>query len=481
MKRRVMIFIAGWFLAAGIILASFLPKDWMDFSVYYFTAAILFVIATAWFWRQKNLRAILFWAAFLFFGLWRFAVSLPVDSPDKIWHYNGQKIEFVGLIAGEPAVKGSRQKLEIAALMGKDGQLVEGQVLVSADAYPRYDYGQLLKISCTLKRPEKIEGFDYPKYLAAQGIYSTCSFPKISVINTNALPPKISIREKQLSRFGWLWGTIYRIREKLGEPIDRGLPEPEAGLLKAFLFNDPTVPDDLSLSFRQSGLSHIVAISGSHISELIGMAFFCLLFLGINRRHAFWFCVPMIIFYVAMIGSPASAVRAGIMGFLVLLAMYVGRLSRLDYTLVLSGVVMLLFNPLLVIADAGFQLSFLAVLGMIYLYPVFNRWLEKFYEGRPAIIKIIGETTALTVAAQVFTAPILIFGFHQISLVAPLANLFALWAAPFIMTCAFIAMALSAIIPAAAIYFFLPALFLLKYLIIVAQISASLPGAYWKF
>jgi len=191
--------------------------------------------------------------------------------------------------------------------------------------------------------------------------------------------------------------------------------------------------------------------------------------------------VPMIIFYVAMIGSPASAVRAGIMGFLVLLAMYVGRLSRLDYTLVLSGVVMLLFNPLLVIADAGFQLSFLAVLGMIYLYPVFNRWLEKFYEGRPAIIKIIGETTALTVAAQVFTAPILIFGFHQISLVAPLANLFALWAAPFIMTCAFIAMALSAIIPAAAIYFFLPALFLLKYLIIVAQISASLPGAYWKF
>jgi competence protein ComEC len=481
MKRRVMIFIAGWVFAGGILLASFLPKRWIGFGLCYFIATVLFVIAAAWFWRQKNFRAILLWAAFLFFGAWRFAVSFPVDSPDKIWYYNGQKTEFVGLIAGNPAIKGSRQKLTIAALMAKDGRMVEGQVLVSADSYPRYNYGQLLKISCTLKRPEKIEDFDYPKYLAAQGIYSTCGFPKISILNPNTLPPKILVREKQLSRFDWLWGTIYQVREKLGEPIDRGLPEPEAGLLKAFLFNDPTVPDDLSLSFRQSGLSHIVAISGSHISELIGMAFFCLLFLGINRRHAFWFCVPMIIFYVAMIGSPASAVRAGIMGFLVLLAMYVGRLSRLDYTLVLSGIVMLLFNPLLVIADAGFQLSFLAVLGMIYLYPVFNKWLEKFYEGRPAIVKIIGETTALTVAAQVFTAPILIFGFHQFSLVAPLANLFALWAAPLIMTCAFIAMALSAIISVAAIYFFLPALFLLKYLIIVAQISASLPGAYWKF
>ena len=100
---------------------------------------------------------------------------------------------------------------------------------------------------------------------------------------------------------------------------------------------------------------------------------------------------------------------------------------------------------------------------------------------RRKVFKIICQTAALTIAAQVFTAPILMFGFHQLSLVAPIANLFALWAAPFIMISAFIAMALSAIVPRLAIYFFLPTDLLVKYLIAVAQISASLPFAYWKF
>jgi ComEC/Rec2-related protein len=514
MKRRVVIFIACWLFAGGIILASYLPKYWLFFSLYYFSTAIIFLIIAAAFWRKKNKRAIFIWAAFLFFGIWRFAISLPVNSPEQIFYYNGLKEEFVGVVSAEPATKGKSQKLEVSSFeleipsSGKGGRPalsvaeggglgVEGNVLVIASAYPQYNFGDVLQITCKLERPKNFADFDYEKYLAAQGIYSTCSFPQISDLNLKTLSPEFLKREKSLTRFNFLFGGIYKIREALSATIDNGLTEPDAGLLKAFILNDPTVPDDLNIYFRQSGLAHIVAISGSHISELIGIAFFCLLFLGINRRRAFWFCVPIIIFYVALVGSPASALRAGIMGFLVLLAMYLGRLSRLDYTLALSGVAMLLFNPMLVIADAGFQLSFLAVLGMIYLYPVFDKWLSQLHPAPPEgldfagqansdpkenkILKIIRQTFALTLAAQVFTAPILVFGFHQISLVAPLANLFALWAAPFIMISAFIAMALSAIMPAGAIYFFLPADFLVKYLIAVAQISAGLPLAYWKF
>jgi competence protein ComEC len=491
MKRRVVIFIACWLFAGGIVLASFLPKNWLFFGLYYFIATVIFLVFSAQFWRKKRVRAVFIWAAFLFFGIWRFAVSLPVNSPDQIFYYNGHKAEFIGVVAVEPIVKGGSQKLEmqsleipllggVAAPRGRGGLGAEGSVLVIASAYPQYNYGDVLKITCKLEQPQNFSGFDYEKYLAAQGIYSTCSFPKISSMKADSLPVEILKKEKSLTRFYFLFSGIYKIRAALSATIDSGMAEPEAGLLKAFILNDPTVPDDLNLSFRQSGLSHIVAISGSHISELIGIAFFCLLFLGLNRRYAFWFCVPLIIFYVAMVGSPASATRAGIMGFLVLLAMYLGRLSRLDYTLALSGVVMLLFNPMLAIADAGFQLSFLAVLGMIYLYPFFIKKLEKFYEGRPAIIKTLCEAGALTIAAQVFTAPILILGFHQISLIAPLANLFALWAAPFIMISAFIAMALSAIIPAGALIFFIPTDLLVKYLIAVAQISSQIPFAYWK-
>ena len=503
-----MIFIACWLFAGGIILASYLPKYWLFFSLYYFSTAIIFLIIVAAFWRKKNKRAIFIWAAFLFFGIWRFAISLPINSPEKIFYYNGHKTEFIGVVSAEPVMKSGSQKLEVrsleldipllggvAASRGRGGLGVEGNVLVIASAYPQYNFGDVLQITCKLERPKNFADFDYEKYLAAQGIYSTCSFPQISDLNIKTLPLEFLKREKILTRFNFLFGGIYKIREALSATIDNGLTEPEAGLLKAFILNDPTVPDDLNLSFRQSGLAHIVAISGSHISELIGIAFFCLLFLGINRRRAFWFCVPIIVFYVALVGSPASALRAGIMGFLVLLAMYLGRLSRLDYTLALAGLVMLLFNPMLAIADAGFQLSFLAVLGMIYLYPIFDRYLKKFYEkevvthpvsrgashpSREGILKVVCQTAALTIAAQVFTAPILIFGFHQISFIAPIANLFALWAAPFIMISAFIAMALSAIFPAAAIYFFIPTDIFIKYLIAVAQISAQIPFAYWK-
>jgi competence protein ComEC len=502
MKRRIVIFIAGCAFAGGIVFASYLPKNLMFFGLYYFITAIIFLVIAGWFWHKKNRRAIFLWAAFLFFGIWRFAISLPIDLPDKIFHYNGNKIELIGLVSAEPATKGRSQKLEILSISAKTSPIpplvrggdgtpspyqgegwgeVNGKALVIASAYPQYNYGDVLKITCKLERPPQLDGFDYEKYLAAQGIYSTCSFPKISLVKEKDLSAPTLAKKKSLTRFNWLWGGIYKVRAKLSATIDNGLAEPEAGLLKAFILNDPTVPDDLNLSFRQSGLSHIVAISGSHISELIGIAFFFLLFLGLNRRHAFWFCVPLILFYVTMVGAPASATRAGIMGFLVLLAMYLGRLSRLDYILVLSGAVMLLFNPMLIIADAGFQLSFLAVLGMIYLYPVFDKCFLKFYEDRPRIVKTLCQMTALTIAAQIFTAPILIFGFHQISLVAPLANLFALWAAPFIMITALIAMGLSLIFPAAAIIFFIPAGFLEKYLILVAQISANLPFAYWKF
>jgi competence protein ComEC len=519
MKRRVAIFIACWVFAAGIIIASYLPKGLLLFGLYYFIAALIFLLIAIWFWHKKNTRAIFLWAAFLFFGIWRFAVSLPVDSPDKIFYYNGNKFELIGVVAAEPVSKGGSQKLEIKSLAinkspllrgvpeGRGVLNIEGKILVVTSAYPQYSYGDVLKINCKLERPPQIKNFDYEKYLAAQGIYSTCGFPKISLLKAAGLPPEILNKEKSLARFNWLWSGIYKIRGKLSATIDNGLAEPEAGLLKAFILNDPTVPDDLNLSFRQSGLSHIVAISGSHISLVIAIIFFCLLFFGLNRQRAFWVCVPLIIFYVVMVGAPASATRAGIMGFLVLLAMYFGRLSRLDYILALAGLAMLIFNPMLVIADAGFQLSFLAVLGMIYLYPVFDKWLSRLYEekitpipllvkegrstnpvraARPplpgrGLIKIICQTAALTIAAQVFTAPILIFGFHQISLVAPIANLFALWAAPFIMISAFIAMALSAIIPVGALIFFLPTDLLAKYLIAVAQISASLPFAYWKF
>jgi competence protein ComEC len=314
-----------------------------------------------------------------------------------------------------------------------------------------------------------IEDFDYGAYLAVQDIYSICLRPKIVVLGKN----------KSLSAFFWL--PIISVRQLFRALVESGLNEPEAGLFKAFILGDRAViGDDLAESFRQSGLSHIVAISGTHITLLSGMIFFLLLAVGFSRRSAFWLVIPLLVFYVLLAGAPPSAVRSGLMGFLVLLAFHVGRLNRLDYSLVLAGAAMLLINPKLLVFDIGFQLSFAAVLGMIYFYPFFDRFFARFYQGRPRFLKYFCQMLALTLAAQILTSIILFWQFKQISLVAPLANLFAVWTAPFIMGLGLAAVFLSAVFPFLSQLWFYPAALAIKYLIFTAEFFSGFFWAYWK-
>jgi competence protein ComEC len=91
--------------------------------------------------------------------------------------------------------------------------------------------------------------------------------------------------------------------------------------------------------------------------------------LGLARPKAFWVAFIGIVIYVVMIGFPASAVRAAIMGILAIYAQKIGRSSSMMSLIVLAAAIMLALNPLLLLYDVGFQLSFLAVIGLIYFSP----------------------------------------------------------------------------------------------------------------
>jgi competence protein ComEC len=458
MKRRVVVFASCCLFAAGIALASFLPIRFLSFEIYFFFAAIVFALA-AFMFSGKARRYFIFLTLF-FFGFWRYAVSLPHDNLDNIWHYNGQKMSLSGTIISEPVDKPKSQSMIIGDLMGLSGDnKLKGKVSVSTDRWPEYYFGQRIRVECLLERPGMVEDFDYGSYLAVQGIYSVCRRPQIEVVG---LGRGFSIT---------FWRSVMVVRKYFRLAVDRGLDEPEAGLFKAFILGDKaTISDELSEEFRASGLSHIVAISGSHITMLSGMIFFLLIIVGLNRNKAFYFAIPFLLFYVLLAGAPPSAVRAGLMGFLVLLAFHIGRLNRIDHSLILSAAVMLLINPKLLVFDAGFQLSFSAVLGMIYLFPVIDKFLKRFYEDKHSIVKYILSTLALTVAAQIFTAPILLWHFGRVSLIAPLANLLALFVAPLIMGAGLAAVIPSLLIPSLAQLWFLPAGVCLKYLIFIARI-----------
>ncbi len=474
-KSTQLLFYCLAFLA-GIAIASFLPLRFHAFSFWFLAGSFVFVILLIFSGKKKRLRIALLLGLFLFLGLGRYSVSIPVDSSQKLSHYNGSEVTILGPISGEVKSEIDKQKFEFESsyLKEKDRE-VQGRVLVFTRLYPEYEFGEKLKIVCDLQSPEPFQGFAYDRYLAKSDIYSVCYYPKISRVSETE--KKYIPQDFFLSFF---LEKIYSFKDKLRSSVERGLLEPEGGIVKAMVLGDKfAVPDDLREDFARAGLSHLMAISGMHIGILVAILFWFLLFLGLHRQKAFYATTALLIFYVVLIGFPASAVRASIMAFLLLLSLHLGRLNRIVNALALAAVVMLLINPFLLRDDIGFQLSFLAVLGIVYFYPLFSFYLEKFLRAPESrIIKGIISVFSLTLAAQVLTLPLIAYNFSQVSLVSPLTNILVLWTLPFLLSAVLLALALSLFLPGFAFYFFLPAYFFLRYILAIVNYFATRTWTY---
>jgi len=176
-----------------------------------------------------------------------------------------------------------------------------------------------------------------------------------------------------------------------------------------------------------------------------------------------------------MIGAPASAVRAGIMAGLLLLAQKVGRLRGAGQTIVFAAAAMLLFNPLLLKSDVGFQLSFLATLSIVYLKPILDQWTQKW--PNPYCLK---DVLTMTLAAQLGTLPLLIFHFGRLSLISPLANLMIVPFLPAIMLSG-MALSFSGLLwPLLSKIAAWPIRLLLSYVIRTIEYLSSVPGASYE-
>ena len=174
--------------------------------------------------------------------------------------------------------------------------------------------------------------------------------------------------------------------------------------------------------FNKTGVSHIIAISGYNITIVATMLMAVFIHLYVPRKKAFWLIVSGIALFVIFTGASASVVRAGIMGILTLVATQLGRMSRMGNVLMLAALLMALHNPFILRWDAGFQLSFAATLGIVYLTPLLSLWLGKMPE-------LVGlkESFITTIAAIIATLPLILYQFGRISSVAPVVNVFILW------------------------------------------------------
>ncbi|MBU1177132.1 ComEC/Rec2 family competence protein, partial [Patescibacteria group bacterium] len=216
--------------------------------------------------------------------------------------------------------------------------------------------------------------------------------------------------------------------------------------------------------------------SGMHMIIMMQILLFLALGIGLWRKHAFYFVISLLALYIIMIGAPASAVRAGIMAGLLLIAQKLGRLRGAGQAVVFAAVIMLLINPLLIKSDVGFQLSFMACLSIVYLKPILDDKTIKW--PNPFRVK---DILTMTLSAQLGVLPLLIFHFGQLSLISPIANILIVPLLPVIMILGIFLCFIGLIWLSLAKIIAYPIWFILNYVIKIVDYLSSVPLAFYEF
>lgn len=356
-------------------------------------------VGVFWHWRRQASWPALFVLLVVagggwWLGQWRWNVVQPDTSGLPF----EEQVTFNGMVTKPPVQLGADQRVYVTS------NAWPGLVYVKTGSFPQYAYGDLLNITCTLTKPTAFEDFAFDKYLARYGASSICTRPTITILQHN--------------QGYWPLRLLYDWREAVRHQVHQLWPQPVSGIILGLLIG---IQDDLAASvteqFRIVGVVHILVVSGMHIA-LICQLVQSVLRRWLSPRWTFIILTIVLIGFCIITGLSASVIRAAVMGLVPLLAQLLQRRSLSHHSLVLIVAGMVWQNPFILLYDLGFQLSFLATIGIIYLQPLctwFCNWLPERFSLR--------ETAVTTLAATVLTTPLLIYNFGTVSIISPLANL----------------------------------------------------------
>lgn len=406
-KSKIFLWLSIFFIS-GIGARSF-------FEIFYFLVLFfcVFAISILTVFYKKRIAVV---AAFciLFFCAGIFILDRKLEFAKDVF-LTEKAINEKAIIVREPELKDNYQKIIVQLDVEKE------KVLINTSLYPEYFYGDEIRVSCVLKIPENKEDFDYRMYLAKDGIKYICDKAKL---------------EKMTSGKGNIfYSSILKIKNSLENNISKSIPQPEAALANGVLFGGSSaMSKEVQNSFSRTGMTHIVAVSGYNVTIIAEYLVLLGIFLGLWRNQALWLAIFGIFLFVAMIGFPSSAVRAGVMGSVLVWAMKNGRLSNSFNAIIFAGAIMLVFNPMLLRWDIGFQLSFLATLGIVSFSPLAEKIALKKFNPMG-----LSEIIFLSLCAQIFVIPIIMYNFKTVSLVSLLANALVLPIVPISMLLSFLA------------------------------------------
>lgn len=414
------------FFVFGITIASFTNIDFKKSIIVLSIISVLLILAGLFNALYKNyLLAILCFAFIaLFFGVANYSFFDFKNQPELPYDKN---LNITGKIINKPEIDYKSQKATVKILNYSEiGMAKPANILVSLPHYPVYKYGDRLKLEGRIEKPGIINGFDYGRYLKKSLIYGVINQPQ----NVQIVPSKLSASEKAVK-------LLYSVSDAFEKSLNRILPEPHASLASGLILGiKRNIPDYFNDALSKTGLTHIIALSGYNITIIL-VVLSNILLGYLNRKQVLVIGTLLVLAFVILTGAASSVIRAAIFSLMVIFGKTIGRQADFTNLMLLAAVSMLLLNPFLLRSDVGFQLSFLAFAGIIYLTPIIQKIFEKEkYKKVPEFIK---NPLSETLGAQIMVTPLILTTFGRVSFISPVANVLVLWMIPFTMALAFIA------------------------------------------
>jgi competence protein ComEC len=261
------------------------------------------------------------------------------------------------------------------------------------------EYGDKIIINGSYEKPEiqrNYKGFDYSEYLKLKKVYGSIDVTSVSVVS-----------KKSYNKFLQIANDCSL---KIKENIEKNYSSDTKGILLGLTLGDTQdLDDEVKQDFRDSSISHVLAISGMHIGFII-LGLMIILKRPIGKRLANIVICIILIFYMFITGFSPSVVRATIMGILVLMASTFYRKNDVWTSLSISLLIILIFNPFL-LESVGLQLSFMGTIGIV----LFNKTVDDILQ-KIKMPKFIREILAVTISAQMCILPIMVINFNTIGI-----------------------------------------------------------------
>jgi competence protein ComEC len=352
-----------------------------------------------------------------------------------------------------------RDGQQVATLRTLESGPAGFRLAASLPRYPSIEPGDRIEVDGrTRARPDS----PYGRYLERIGAWGTLDARTLTLLERPSDPATV----------------LESMRRDAGELLTRVLPEPEAGLAAGILIGlRDRVDRTVAANFTTAGVSHVVAISGWNIA--IVAAAIAALAGRFGRRRRAVVTVVAIVAYICFAGASASVLRAGAMAGVVLLARETGRAGRAAAALGWAAALLLLADPRL-IADAGFQLSTLATVGLIALTTPLTDRLDRVAGG--LLPRWLSEGLGVSLAAQAATLPVVLASFGRLAVIAPAVNLLVVPLVAPAMAAGIVAMAGGALLamggpPSLGAILAAPGWVALRLIVGIVDVAAALPLA----